>query len=51
MKTKLGFLIGIVIGITYLVDVRYSIAANQSKKRFYDGMIEKANQEIQQPEE
>ena len=51
MKTKLGFLIGMVLSITYLVDVCYSVEANRSKKKFYDGMIEKSNQEIQQPEE
>lgn len=51
MKTKLGILIGITLFLTYLVEARYSIEANRSKKKFYDGMIEKANQEIQQPEE
>lgn len=51
MKTKLGFLIGMTIFLTYLVEARYSIEANRSKKKFYDGMIEKENQGIQQPEE
>lgn len=51
MKTKLGFLFTIALGLTYLVQARYSIEADRSKKKFYDNMIEKSNQEIQQPEE